>query len=283
MAKRIKPNKVNDESTRTDDSDLGEVPASKISHNRNVPVYNYLEDHNLNEEWGVGECLNNLIHDIERGYFLTWEAVVRHEQGLPLTNMQQEALDGLISFSDDDYDYDDEEEPEEEPIHYIDEIARPNEPWYEIVRKIVPLLIVRPLKTYKVHNEIYCDGWPRLMECLEKHSRGLSLPEGITTHSDVIPPEMRHGLWIQQSCEILVGLGQEEELTLENGDQRSWRIEMFIKALRQCKDSIKYCDLTLEKLFEFVELPKQDEVILTESMMKELGVQSVAEKLYDVL
>ena len=290
MAKESKPDKMNDKATRTDDGDWGEMSASKIPCNRDVPIYNYFEDHNLDKEWGFAECLDNLLHDIEGGYFLAWEAVARHEQGLPLTRMQQEALGELISFSDDDEDdegnfddYDEEEGPEEEPILYIDEIARPNEPWYEIARKIVSRLIVKPLETYKVYDEIYCDGWSRLMECLEEHGHGLSLPEGITTHADVILPEIRHGLWIQQSCEILVGLGQEEELTLENEDQRSWRIERFIEALKECKGSIKYYDLTLEKLFEFVELPKQDEKILTESMMEELGMQSVSEKLYDVL
>ncbi len=39
---------------------------------------------------------------IKEGYFLRWEAVVRDEQGLPLSEKQQEALDGLLDFGDDD-------------------------------------------------------------------------------------------------------------------------------------------------------------------------------------
>ena len=70
----------------------------------------------------------DFIHSIEDGYFLQWEAVVREEKGLPLSKKQQEALSQLISFEDED----------DETILYIDEIPRPCEPWYEILRKIVP-------------------------------------------------------------------------------------------------------------------------------------------------
>ncbi|MBC8217453.1 MAG: hypothetical protein H8E73_03215, partial [Planctomycetes bacterium] len=113
---------------------------------------------------------------------------------------------------DDDIDDDDEEEEEEEdePILYIDEIARPNEPWYEIARKVVPLLILEPLRTYNIYDEVYCDRWPRLVECIEKHGHGLSLPEGITSHIDIIPAEIRHRLWIQHACEIFT-VAQESD------------------------------------------------------------------------
>ena len=59
----------------------------------------------------------------------------------------------------------------------------------------------------------------------------------------------------------LSGLGQEEELTLANEDQKSWRIETFIDALKNCKESVEYFDLNLEKLFELVKLLPVDEKI----------------------
>ena len=43
------------------------------------------------------DCLMNSIED---GCFLTWEAVIRSEQGLPLSLKQQDVLNSLVSFSD---------------------------------------------------------------------------------------------------------------------------------------------------------------------------------------
>ncbi len=71
--------------------DITEAPLTEIPHNQDIPVYDFLKDHDLNTEWGLEECLDNLVSSIERGYFLRWEAVVRNEQGLPLTKKQEEA------------------------------------------------------------------------------------------------------------------------------------------------------------------------------------------------
>lgn len=274
MAKRRKkiPKKMKKKSAKIG-KNIMEAPLPKIPYNQDIPVYDFLEDHDLDTEWGFGECLDNLIFGIEGGNFLRWEAVVRNEQGLPLTKKQQEALDELISFSDD----------EDELILYIDEMARPSEPWYETIKEVVPKLILDPFTTYEIHNELYHEGWPRLVECLEEHAQDLSLPKGITSPIDVIPAGIRHRLWLQYCFDVLSGLGQEEELTLENEDQKSWRIEHFIDTLKECKDSVKYYDLTIEMLFELVKLPPKDEKILVESMLEKLGMESVSEKLYDVL
>ncbi len=274
MAKRKKriPRKTKNKSN-IGKKDITEAPLPKILHNQDIPVYDFLKDHDLNTEWGIGECLNNLIYSIERGYFLRWEAVVRNEQGLPLTKKQEEALDELISFSDD----------EDELILYIDGLERPSEPWYETIKKVVPKLILDPFTTYEIYDEIYHEDWSRLVECLEEHAQDLSLPKGIISPVEVIPAEIRHRLWLQYCFDVLSGLGQEEELTLENEDQKSWRIEHFIDALKECKESVKYYDLTIEKLFELVKLPPKDEKILVESMLEKLGMESVSEKLHDVL
>ncbi len=182
-------------------------------------------------------------------------------------------MDELISFSDD----------EDELILYIDGLERPSEPWYETIKKVVPKLILDPFTTYEIHNDIYHEEWSRLVECLEEHAQDLSLPKGIISPVDVIPAGIRHRLWLQYCFDVLSGLGQEEELTLENEDQKSWRIEDFIDALKECKDSVKYYDLTIEKLFELVKLPPKDEKILIESMLEKLGMESVSEKLHGAL
>lgn len=275
MAKRKKkiPKKMKKKSPNIGKKDIMEARLPKIPYNQDIPVYDFLEDHDLDTEWGIGECLDNLIFSIKGGHFLRWEAVVRNEQRLPLTKKQQEALDELISFSDD----------EDELILYIDEMPRPSEPWYETIKKVVPKLILDPFEAYEIHNEIYHEEWPRLVECLEEHAQDLSLPKGITSPIDVIPAGIRHRLWLQYCFDVLSGLGQEEELTLENEDQKSWRIEGFIDTLKECKDSVKYYNLTIEKLLKLVKLPPKDEKILVESMLEKLGMESISEKLYDVL
>ncbi len=245
----------------------------KYCFDRNIPIYDFIEDHNLDTNGWFGECLDNLIFCIEKGYFLTWEAVMCKEQGLPLTKKQIKTLDELISFADN----------EDELILYIDEFPRPKEPWYETLNKVVDKLVLDPFETYNIHDEIYHDGWPMLVDCLRAHANDLSLPEGATYPIDVIPDEISHRLWLQYCFDELSGLGQEDELTLENEDQKPWRIESFVDALRECKDSIEYFNLTLEELLKLVKLPSKDEKILIENMIETLNIKSLTDNLYDKL
>src|SRR5208283_5042237 len=105
-----------------------------------IPTYDFLEDTRLDNPRGLQEAVENFIHKMEKADFLAWEAVVANEQGLPLTEKQQDELDGLLDFSD--------EEEEEERVLYIDDIPRPSEPWYAILNKIVPHLLIEPFQTF---------------------------------------------------------------------------------------------------------------------------------------
>lgn len=240
--------------------------------NNDVPVYNFIGEYNLNSTSAIGECLDDLIFSIEQGYFLTWEAVVRDEQGLPLSQKQEEVLDRLLNFSD----YDG-------PILYIDEIPRPSEPWYEIVREIAPKLLIEPFKTFEIHEEIYHEGWPQLADCIEEYCDDLSQPEGVASSIEVVPPNIRHKLELQYCFAQLSGLGQENELTLENEEQKSWRIEDFIDSLKKVRESVDFFELILAALLKLVILPPKDERILIDSLLHELGMKSVSEKLAGVL
>ncbi len=250
-----------------------EPPLPKYSFGRNIPVQDFFEDHDLKTEWGISESLNNLIFAISKGEFLLWDAVIREEQGLPISGRQEEALDELLNFSDDDDDL----------ILYIDGIARPTEPWYDTINKVVPKLILEPLTTDGIHDEMYHEMWPRVVECLEDHAQNLPLPHGVRRPIDVIPDKIRHRLWLQYCLDALSGLGQDEELTLENEDQNSWRVDIFLDVLKKCKDSVEYYDLTIEKLFELIKLPPRDEKIMVESMLERLGLESVTEKIHESL
>lgn len=240
-----------------------------------IPVYDFYKDHRADTpNWDLGMFIDSLMNSIEDGYFLTWEAMIRTEQGLPLSLKQQDVLNSLVSFSDCD---------DEEPILYIDGIARPNEPWYKMLARVIPELILDPFKTYKTHDEVYHEGWLHIVECLEEHAQDLSLPDGVKEPLGVIPLGIRHRLWLQYCFDELSGLGQEEELTLANQEQKPWRIKGFIAQLRECKDSIEYLNLTLEDLFKLVILPQQDEEILIECLKENLKFKSEHQKLHEVL
>jgi hypothetical protein len=79
------------------------------------------------------------------------------------------ALAGLLSFNDE----------EDVGTLYINEIPRPSEPWYVILNKIVPHLIIEPYCTIDFQDEVRCDGWKQIVTALRKHGQGLSLPTGV--------------------------------------------------------------------------------------------------------
>jgi len=237
-----------------------------------IPVSDFISNHDLSTMFGIEECLDDLIFFLHDGYFLTWEAVVRQEQGLPLSEKQEDAFNSLLNFTDDDG-----------PILYIDEMPRPSEPWYEIVRKIAPKLLIQPFKTFNIYSDLYHEGWLNLVECLEEYASDLSLPVGASSPIEVIPIETCHKLWLQLCFDNVSGLGQDDELTLENEEQKPWRIKHFIDSLKEFKESIEFFDLSLNDLLKLVILPPKDEKILIASLLQELGMNSSSDKLADVL
>jgi len=145
----------------------------------------------------------------------------------------------------------------------------------------VPYLLIEPFRTFDVHHEEQCEGWGRLAQCLKEHADGLSLPLGVSSAVEVVPAELRHKLWLQDCFDALSGLGQDEELTLENDEQRQFRIEDFVDSLREHKESVRYFDLTLDSLLTKVIVPEKDRPILVEAMQEKLGMQSTAGRLAD--
>jgi hypothetical protein len=97
-----------------------------------------------------------------------------------------------------------------------------------------------------------------------------------------VPAELRHKLWLQTCFDQLAGLGQDDELTLGNEEQRD-RVEWFVRDLRAHKESVEFLDLTLEKLLKVLILPPQDEPIFIEMMKKELGLASMQERIAERL
>ncbi len=237
-----------------------------------IPTHDFLEEGPLDDIWNLQEAVENFVSGVEEGQFLTWEAVVCEEQGLPLTAGQKKALRSLLNFND----------AEDDEILYIDEIPRPSEPWYVILNKIVPYLLIEPFKTFGVHDDVKSDGWNRIMTALNEHGQGLSLPPGVASYRVVVPADLRHKLWLQYCFNDLSGLGQEEDMTLEDPEEH-YRIDWFIDHLRECKESVARCGLTLESLLTRVILPEKDQPIFIKIMMEKLGLSSAQEQIADHL
>jgi hypothetical protein len=235
-----------------------------------VPTDDFFEGLAQDDAWN--EPVENFI-SMMQGDFLAWEAVMAQEQGLRLTRQQQAALNRLICFND----------TEDNQVLYINEIPRPSEPWYAILNKIVPHLHIEPFRTFDMHYEEQCEGWGRLVCCLNEHADGLSLPDGVASPVEVVPTELRQELWLQDCFDALSGLGQDEELTLENEEQRQFRIEDFVESLREHKDSVRYFDLTLDSLLTRVIVPERDRPILIRAMQEKLEMKSTADRLADHL
>lgn len=195
--------------------------------------------------------------------------MVCEEQGLPITAKQKKALGGLLDFND---------EEDDDGILYIDEMPRPSEPWYVILRKIAPHLLIEPYRTFDCHEEVKCDGWNQIVTALREHGQGLSLPPGAKSPEEAVPTDLRHKLCLQRCFNDLSGLGQEEELTLENSEQLE-RVDGFIENLRECKDSVAYFGLTLESLMSKLILPERDQPIFVKLMQDKLGLASAKEQI----
>ena len=242
---------------------------SQTFDDHEIPTVNFLGALNLEEIDDLEEALDHFIFSLKSNYFLCWETVVQTEQGLPLTEVQKNLLADLIS-SNDGY---------EGPFFYINDMARPNEPWYEMAKKIAVHFLQIPFKTNEANYEIICDGWAVLVDTLETHSQHLSLPKGAETPIDIFSLNLRHSLNLQFCfTEDLYGLGQEEETTFED-EEHHYRIEDFIQTLRVYKDSVQYLNLTLEKMLTRVSMPPQDEKIFIDLMIAKLGMNSLQEQL----
>ena len=240
--------------------------------NPDIPTNDFFGGRSLSDLWNLQEAVENFVYMLEKKDFLTWEAVVCEEQGLPLTIQQAEAVNDLITFSDTPGDR----------ILYINEIARPSEPWYVILNQLAPHLLIEPFQTFDVPGEVMVEGWPRITAALQEHGQGLSLPPGVATHEAVVPADLRHKLWLQYILDSLSGLGQEADMTLEDPEEHS-RIDEFIDRLRECKESVAYLGLTLESLLTRVILPERDQPIFVKLMQEKLGLHSAQDPIAEHL
>ncbi|NHZ72595.1 MAG: hypothetical protein GWP17_05890 [Aquificales bacterium] len=230
----------------------------------NIPTNSLLTYNNLDDPADLERIMDDFIYELESGCYLQWEAVISQEQGLPLTAKQEEALAALLYFGDD----------LDDRILYINEISRPEEPWYAIAGKLAPRMVKHPFSTAEIMYGIYGDeGWPRLVDTIEEHCQYLSLPADVKAPLDIFSPDLRHTLWLQSCFDQLCGLGQDEELTLVNEGQQD-RVKWFIQDLHEHKDTVQYFDLTLDSLLTRLILPSTDKALFISMTMVQLNLPS---------
>ncbi len=226
-----------------------------------VPVRDFFESLDLSRPADLTEAVENFIRGMEKDEFRTWEAFIREEQGLYTMPILVDLTDEPMSF----------EPAIIDPVCYLDDMERCNEPWYELLRRIAPRLLIERLRTGDVLDEVFLDGWPRIAAWVVLRARGLSLPEGVRRPLDVVPAETRHRLWLQFCCEPLCGLGQAGELTLANEEEHR-RIDEFLDLMHQHRDSVEFLGLTLDGLLDRCELPDRDRPIFIRMVSDRLGL-----------
>lgn len=92
----------------------------------------------------------------------------------------------------------------------------------------------------------------------------------------------RHKLWLQSCFNELSGLGDEEEMTLENPEEH-YRIEWFIARPRERKESVAFLGLTLDLSLDRLILADKDKPIFVEMMREKLGLGSAQARIADYL
>lgn len=242
-----------------------------------VPTEELFENLDLDEPGDLREALELFTWMLENDDYLTWEAVIRNEQGLPLSEEDEGRLDGLMRFVGDE-----DEEEDEERILFIDQIARPTEPWYESLRRLAPRLLLPKVRTGELYHEVQIEGWSRVREALEEHGEGLSLPLDAAAPLEVVPEELRRRLDLQCCLWVLIGIGQEhsggDRTTLQD-PREHWRVDDLIEDLRENRESVAFVELTLDRLLELAVMPPEEREIFVSLMHEKLGLSSGKERM----
>jgi hypothetical protein len=253
----------NGEPGEEDDAPAALEERANLDPAEEVETCDYFEGRDLTDPHDLAELVERFVGDVEEGAFAQWEAAERDDQGLPRTPTQQAWLEAEVPSDD---------ESDEHTI-FVDDLPRPDRPWHELLLELARHLVVKPLSTTDTVTGVTTRGWPCIVACLAESGQGLSLPEGVLAPVEVVPAELRHDLWLQSCLDALIGLGQDEALTLEDPGQHA-RIDDLIENLRVCHESIRFLGVTLAGLMLRVDLPPRDRPIFARLLTEALGLTS---------
>jgi hypothetical protein len=224
---------------------------------RGVPVEDYLDAYELSSPAGRHDAVEDVVYLLESGRWLTWEAVVREEQGLPLGEAHELALDELLDFSDD----------EEDRVLWIDESARPREPWYATVQRLARTLQVVRYVTSAAHYEGELTAGERLLLAVEEHGEHLSLPPGADRPYDAIGPELWDRLTVQVALDAFSGVGAGAEVV--DAD----RIDWFLRDLKARIASVVALDVSLDDVLAPLVMPHRERERLVRAVVQQLRIR----------
>ena len=159
---------------------------------RGVPTFDVLEP--LDED--PAQALEDFVWMLQDGTYALWDAVLRDEQGLPLSAAQARLADSLLAFGDADPD---------ERILTINGLERPHQPWHATLRCLAEALLARPPG---VASDFDLDGWETLVAAVQADAEPLERPAHAATPLDVLPLRLRDRLALRQVLVDLAAWGQ---------------------------------------------------------------------------
>ncbi len=206
--------------------------------------------------WDVCEAIDTAIWEIEDGRHLVWEAAIRQQQQLPLSAEQSQALGKLVRFDD-------------EAIQYINDLARPCEPWYQTFDRLLDRLFIERIDTERGDDIELLELGGRLLDAVEAHASPLSLPAGVASLAELLADARVSRVRAQLLFDPLFGLGHELDdsgrITLSDPEQAD-RVDEFIDGLRAAAPHLERLGWGLYELLEVVVLPAEEQRLLLEAI-----------------
>lgn len=205
-------------------------------------------------DWEIIDIAEILTVELESGYAARWEAVLRHEQSLPLSPAQREIVDALGVGG--------------ERIETIGGDARPCEPWYLAFDRLLDHLIVDRLSTTKPIDPDRLNCGPRLLDAVEAHATPLSLPPGAGRLADLLTDERVSKIRIQALFDTLSGLGQvvgKKRISLADPEQRP-RIKRFLLGFVSTLEHFVRLEWSIEDWLRQIEMPEDERCRLLDAI-----------------
>lgn len=190
--------------------------------------------------------VDDLIWQLESGYTRKWEAVLRHEQRLPLTAAQRDIVETLGA--------------DEKRVELIDRVPRPCEPWYHAFDRLLDELIFERPSTDEPIDDALFNCAPRLLDAVRAHAAELSLPPGVDSLADLLADERVSRIHVQRLFDAISGLGQrygDQPISLADPEQHSRRA-MLAKAYEREREHFERLGLSLPTWLRWVEMPDDE-------------------------
>ena len=204
-----------------------------------------------------------------RGYFVTWEGLIRLEQGLSLSAAEKKAVHSLFPASSG------------RRVLYVDGLPRPRRSWHETLKRIAEALLLDKVDTVDPGDPSQIEAWQTLERALREAGKGLRLPPGAASPLDVLQPPTRWRLELHSCLITLCGIGQNPMLTLTDPDERRSRVRDLLHELADHADCVQA--LTLDTLLARLLMPRREKRILEQALRRRLALGSPGDPLAEPL